>query len=440
MVHFNSLPAELQIEILSYLDASEVQAARTISRSFRENAAPKQFQSIVACARYQGLGVFQNIATHPAYGGYVKEIVFDGSVFVKNLAKDDDVYDRAQFNFKELNTANCWQKRARWKRYQALYEEQEDLKASGVLVETLIRALDHMPSVSSIVYSPHAHLFRAERERMRDLVPVGFICYPTSRTRRGYTSPDHAFGQLIGAIYLSKFTGIRRLKVERVRDGENAIEFSSEMFDMPNPTDMQAGLHLFCHLTHIELNMALRDLNQEHMVRIEQQKPSRLGQQLANLAKLLASASELRHLTLGLTFWDSLFDLYGPYILVMKYLFTSDGFDTRWAKLESLSFDNIYASCSSCIDLIRRHRATLRSVRFSRCRLTIGLWSDVVDVAMCDSDVTEFVLDCVDEAHRDRPRMERIRWQYEGRLELTGDERNFVDTNPAKMSVYELRN
>jgi len=445
MTHFNLLPAELQIEILSYLDASEVQAARTVSRSFRDNAAPKRYQSIVACARYQGLGCFQNITTHPAYGGYVREIIFDGTVFVKNLAKDDDVYYRAQLNFKELNTPNSWYRRARsvlphagendrewwltdsrWKRYQALYEEQEDLKASGVLMETLIRALENMPSVSSIVYSPHARLLRGEREHMRDLVPVGFICYPSSRTRRGYTTPDHAFGQLIGAIYLSKFTGIRRLKVERVQEGEHATEFSAEMFDMPNATDMQAGIHLFCHLTHIELNMALRDLNQEHMIPMEQQTPSRLGQQLANLAKLLACASELRHLILGVTYCESLFDLYGPYILVMKYLFPADDLNPRWTKLESLGLDNVYASCHSCIDFIKRHRATLRSITFRRCRLTIGFWSDVVDAAMCDSDVNKFVLDCVDEAYVDRPLVERIRWQYEGHLVLEDDERNFV--------------
>lgn len=113
MAHFNSLPAELQIEILSYLDASEVKAARTVSRSFRDTAAPERFKSIVACARYQGLGGFQRIATHPVYGGYIREIVFDGTVFMKNLAWNDDVYLRASLNFKELTTPNLWYRRLR---------------------------------------------------------------------------------------------------------------------------------------------------------------------------------------------------------------------------------------------------------------------------------------------------------------------------------------
>lgn len=59
---FNRLPAELQIEIFDYLPATDVKAARAVSRTFRDNATPALFRSIVACARYQALGAFQNVS------------------------------------------------------------------------------------------------------------------------------------------------------------------------------------------------------------------------------------------------------------------------------------------------------------------------------------------------------------------------------------------
>ena len=63
MGHFTLLPAELQIEIFDYLDATDVKSARAVSRKFRDNATPALFRSIVACARYQALGAFQNVST-----------------------------------------------------------------------------------------------------------------------------------------------------------------------------------------------------------------------------------------------------------------------------------------------------------------------------------------------------------------------------------------
>lgn len=264
---------------------------------------------------------------------------------------------------------------------------------------------------------------------MRDIIPVGFTCYPTSRGRRGYTTSDHAFSHLIGAIYLANVTGVRRLKVERVREGEDATEFSAEMFEMPNPTDMQAAMHLFCHLTHIELNLALRDLNQEHRVTAPRQhKPCQLGLYLANLAKLLASAKDLQQLILGVTFSEELRNLYGPYMLVMKYLFPSGDLEPTWGKLNLLSLDNVYSNSRCCIEFIERHRATLRSVTFSRCHLTMGLWADVVDAVIHESDVKALVLDCVDEPFVNRPATEVNAWKYEGHLVLDDGERNFVRT------------
>ena len=77
MDHFSHLPAELQIEIFDHLETVDAKAARAVTRTFRDNATPALFQSIVACARHHALGAYQKVSQHPTYSGYVKEIIFD---------------------------------------------------------------------------------------------------------------------------------------------------------------------------------------------------------------------------------------------------------------------------------------------------------------------------------------------------------------------------
>jgi hypothetical protein len=114
MARFGSLPAELQIEIFDYLQAVDVKAARAVSRRFRDNATPALFRSIVACPRYQALGAFQNVSLHSVYSGYVKEIVFDGSLYDAELARHDYAYYQAQDCVEALSCGSHWTKRTRY--------------------------------------------------------------------------------------------------------------------------------------------------------------------------------------------------------------------------------------------------------------------------------------------------------------------------------------
>jgi hypothetical protein len=45
------------------------------------------------------------------------------------------------------------------------------MKASGVLLHTIARALDHITGLTSMVYSPRPHLIPVEAKVIRDLVP-----------------------------------------------------------------------------------------------------------------------------------------------------------------------------------------------------------------------------------------------------------------------------
>ncbi|KAF1946095.1 hypothetical protein EJ02DRAFT_500233 [Clathrospora elynae] len=427
-----------------YLQAVHVKAARAVSRKFRDNATPALFRSIVACARYKALGAFQNVSLHSIYPSYVKEIVFDGSVYDARLAEQDNVYYFAQKQFSELDFGSHWARRTRWKRYQALYQEQEDMKGTGVLLQSLARGLENMPNVSSIVYSPRQHYIPTERDVVRDVIPRGGLPSApgvgTYRSTNRYTSPDHPFRQLIGAISLSRFTGVREFTVERRKEGEPSNEFSLGIFEFPEKNDLQAGKFMFQHLVKLELNLTISDCPRSFS------GPNPGGvEQLANLAKLLVAAQDLRHLALHISGWAfSHGFMYGHVVHDDQPVFRYLGLGATWPKLRSMSLEGITADEQDFTNLIQRHKDTLRSLVVRKSNLCTGVWAEVVDeVVFNASMVVAFTLDLVNEADenaRRRVHEERESWRYEGHLVVAEDgDRNFVNPNPEKKSVYVLR-
>ena len=89
---FDLLPAEIQIEIFTYLEGSSLKAVRGVCRAFRDNAEPTLFRYVIASARYQSLGAFQKISLFPIFQKHVREIVFDGSLYDQFLAKNEQAY------------------------------------------------------------------------------------------------------------------------------------------------------------------------------------------------------------------------------------------------------------------------------------------------------------------------------------------------------------
>jgi hypothetical protein len=112
---FELLPAELHLEVFSHLQNSDLKAVRAVSRRLRDNASPALFHSIIACARYEALGAFQNISTHPVLQKYVKEIVFDGSVYHPDLANSLDLYTIQNKQHGHLSASSSfWSARTRY--------------------------------------------------------------------------------------------------------------------------------------------------------------------------------------------------------------------------------------------------------------------------------------------------------------------------------------
>jgi hypothetical protein len=103
------LPAELQIQIFSYLERPDLKAARGVSRKFRDNASPNLFTSVVACARYLALSAMQKTSLHPIYQKYVKELVFDGSVYNSALASQFERYKSRADQCPEISIGFGWE-------------------------------------------------------------------------------------------------------------------------------------------------------------------------------------------------------------------------------------------------------------------------------------------------------------------------------------------
>lgn len=111
---FQSLPAEVQIEVFSYLDGSSLKAVRAVCRAFRDNAEPTLFRYVIATARYQSLGAFQKISLFPVFQKHVREIIFDGSLYDERLAKHEPSYHRQAARLPNLEQGFHWHKHSRY--------------------------------------------------------------------------------------------------------------------------------------------------------------------------------------------------------------------------------------------------------------------------------------------------------------------------------------
>lgn len=113
---FESLPAEIQIQIFIYLEGFQLKAVRLVCRAFRDNAEPTLFRSVIATSRYQSLGAFQKISLFPIFQKHVREIVFDGSLYDKTLAKHEKMYHVAAARSPDLEQGFGWHKHGRYVR------------------------------------------------------------------------------------------------------------------------------------------------------------------------------------------------------------------------------------------------------------------------------------------------------------------------------------
>jgi hypothetical protein len=307
------------------------------------------------------------------------------------------------------------------------------MKSDGVLLQSIARGLENMQNISSIVYSPNQHTIPMERKTLRDLLPRG-AC-PGVLCDNGFTYWEHPFRQLIGAIFMADYTGIRQLTVEAPREGYPCTKFALEFFKFPEPNDLYAGRHLFRHLVRLDFNLSIFNIQTEDLHPMTNFDPP--TQHLKNLSKVLDAAQDLRHLSFGILDWDHLHEPMwgGGSIPEGRSIIDFIGLGATWPKLRSLRLEGLYAREQDLCEMITRHKDTLRSLTFAKSTLCTGLWIEVVDEVLYNASmITKFVLDNVNEdvgawSTRADTRMKRMSG-YEGQLIVMKDgERKFVCGN-----------
>jgi hypothetical protein len=241
----------------------------------------------------------------------------------------------------------------------------------------------------------------------------------------------HPFRQLIGAIHVSLYTGIRELRIEPFDDDKPGTPFTFDFFDFPDATDIQAGRFLFQNLTTLELHIRTSCIPSGPRMR---PSPGRGRRALAHLSHLLAVTDELRQLTLHIVGWTlGAASAPGLELGPRDPVFTRLGLRKTWPKLRSFNLGGVHSTGDDILDFIRRHKDTLRTLSFQDCGLYSGLWADIADEVVYNSSAFPFVLHSVNETHIPvasgivLSAAELEEWRYEGHVEVTKDgDRRFV--------------
>ncbi|KAF2661345.1 hypothetical protein K491DRAFT_572617, partial [Lophiostoma macrostomum CBS 122681] len=401
-------------------------AVRTICRQFGENAFPPLFRRVVACARYKALSYLRNVSLHPRYAKYVEEIVYDGSVYRPLLAHRAEHYHSIADRI--LPRQPLWDRHQNFKRYQALYQDQEEMMDDGVLLAELARALSWMPRVTTITYSPGPHFFPSENKLMKNILPRGTNVgqnYPGNHIDSHYEYSSygphhlHGFHHLIGAIYEAQYSDVHEFRVipAESRRPMSGTEFSLDHFDFVNPIYVEAGKYFFGRLRKMDMCL---DLFFSHA--------SSPLSQLCNVKVFLEAAQELEDLAFTVPHWrPSASWMYPRFLTTDRSLFSYLGLEAQWPNLRSLHLGGIYVLEEEVLSLITRHMATLRKLSFTYCSLQSGTWANIVDEVLLHTSILPCILDRVNEtvvasgpiSHIDFDEMRT--WQYVGEVKLVSN-------------------
>jgi len=302
------------------------------------------------------------------------------------------------------------------------------MRTGGVLIHEISRALEWMPNIASVVYSPGPRLVPVERKLMKNILPRGVV-HRFSPHVHGESSDSYVdscqrgIHHLIGAIYASQYSGVREFRVEAA-EPLRGTEFTIFVFDFPDPQHLEAGRFFFRKLHKLDMNISLQEPGLPHdRGHVPTHPNARALTQLSNFSNLLSESIDLRELSLHLVHWQSSAQgTYGHAIPPGHPIFPLLGLNTKWPKLRSLSLGGIYAAEEQLIRVLTRHKETLEDLDFKLCSLVSGSWANIVDHVLYNSSILKFCLRKVNETvvgdrdFEDLTSEEMEHWQYEGTL------------------------
>ena len=83
------LPPELRVAVLAQLEKRDLKAVRLVSKEWNALATRPLFDKVYISGRVKDMEVFKNITRHPVISAGIKELVYDGSLFIKDIDFED---------------------------------------------------------------------------------------------------------------------------------------------------------------------------------------------------------------------------------------------------------------------------------------------------------------------------------------------------------------
>jgi F-box-like len=366
MEGLRQLPSEILFNIFQFTDNAALKSLRLCSRRFRGIASPVLFRTVNASPHEIDLEVLVLIAEDPTLCHFVRTIVyyevyFHLSEFVLIPEDPEPMYNVSQIpEDHPLRTS-------------ALNDPTLQLDKH---VEYIAHALSRMPRVREVIFKNHwlplqdddgsglGEISGVRGPRSSRNYPIGaHKPYGLTVERSASYLPSHEpskydYGLGVMCRALSKSErSIEKFSVDYIYKSSGAIAFRylpggfySDTFLSMSPDDLAHACNAFRHLRKISLSCAYQteDANKCNL------KDS--------MARMLAAAKDLEELTID--FNEGHF----------HYPLTAVLGSHAWPRLRLLDIHNKAVHEEEFVDLVYRHRQTLKCLRFSWIYFVHGSW------------------------------------------------------------------
>lgn len=381
----HNLPDELLVDVFGWLPKSDLKSARLTCARFGRIGAQWLFQRVYFAPRQSAIETFINISSNPVFARNVKELIYDGRLFLQELTKYESY--KAAFDDCESNQlTEIEQEAARWKLakfgwrqtgyedyheslaetlvgYTHLFNQQQQIIDDKRDYEALCAGLQTLPNITTVFvvddflrcggWTPletddHTWYYRQSQREIAVPVP------PSS------WAPDLFRQELFDKEEVGKWDvrSIQNLIRAVSQHGHrvSGLNISAKLSSAP-VSIFPADQHIWAHGCRMAQRLELLKVQAHHSggySDVERRAPeNRLG-------LFMAKAKNLRYLAIS-------GDI-EPEVFIHDF----------WPHLETLILETQMVSADDLKAIIRTHKGTLREIRF-RNLIICGKegWADV---------------------------------------------------------------
>lgn len=418
MSFFERLPVEVQLEVLprvlGCLSNYDLKSVRLVSKRLMKSASIYLFSSVVISFRPEVLKVLHHVSQSP-YRIHVKEMKYDASYYDYKLAEDEALYDSkfeqwVDENGVAFDTAmlaslfpgggsklahrvmNVIQEEG-FEEYCQCSESQEyhpshSEKRNRRLLEEPLR---NMPNVERITYVGQPVILPAEsisKGISRFVVKPRDMTYCDHDDGWSCEEEDAEFFFKLWNSYSSAFS---RKKLKQLCIGERLPYFRTSgpaHHGLKNlASELQKYPQLLNNLQTFKVSISVVRDDHPDCDPFETFRSGALG-------RILARLPQLKHfdLHLGWQFERNTSKIFGRGTFTGTPILPLIIGNPTWHELEDLTLERIYAHAAELVDLVRRHRTTLKRLRLLNIVLRSGSWASVAAYVRDSTSMRSFEL------------------------------------------------